>query len=137
MIRDLKKIKIDDFYCQHKIKTRFRDLDAFKHVNNATFLSYLEDARVLFFKRWGVNFKEKSLIVASIKIDYINQLSHPSELTICQKICRIGNKSFDNFSVIFSEGKIVCSATITIVCYDFVSKKTVPVYEEIKKDFNI
>ena len=54
--------KINDFYFQHKIKTRFRDLDAFGHVNNATFLSYLEDARILFFKRWGINFKEKSLI---------------------------------------------------------------------------
>ena len=134
---DLKKIKISDFYFQHKIKTRFRDLDAFKHVNNATFLSYLEDARILFFKRWGINFKEKSLIVASIKIDYINQVTHPSELVICQKISRIGNKSFDNFSVIFSEEKIVCTATITIVCYDFLSKKTVPVYDEIKKDINL
>ncbi len=137
MVRDLKKIKINDFYFQHKIKTRFRDLDAFKHVNNATFLSYLEDARILFFKRWGVNFKEKSLIVASIKIDYINQVTHPSELIICQKICRIGNKSFDNFSVIFCEEKIVCTATITIVCYDFLSKKTVSVYDEIKKDINL
>ena len=134
---DLKKIKINDFYFQHKIKTRFRDLDAFRHVNNATFLSYLEDARILFFKRWDVNFKEKSLIVASIKIDYINQVTHPSELIICQKISRIGNKSFDNFSVIFSEEKIVCAATITIVCYDFLSKKTVPVYDEIKKDINL
>ena len=124
MQRDLKKIKISDFYFQHKIKTRFRDLDAFKHVNNATFLSYLEDARILFFKRWGINFKEKSLIVASIKIDYINQVTHPSELIICQKISRIGNKSFDNFSVIFCEEKIVCTATITIVCYDFLFKKT-------------
>ena len=134
---DLKKIKINDFYFQHKIKTRFRDLDAFKHVNNATFLSYLEDSRILFFKRWGINFKEKSLIVASIKIDYINQVTHPSELIICQKISRIGNKSFDNFSVIFSEEKIVCAATITIVCYDFISKKTVAVYDEIKKDINL
>ena len=42
-------IKLDDFPFQHKIKTRWRDLDAFRHVNNATFLSYIEDARILFF----------------------------------------------------------------------------------------
>ena len=129
--------KINDFYFQHKIKTRFRDLDAFGHVNNATFLSYLEDARILFFKRWGINFKEKSLIVASIKIDYINQLTHPSELTICQKICRLGNKSFDNLSVIFFKEKVICVATITIVCYDFISKKSIPLYKEIKKDYDV
>jgi len=134
---NIEKTKINDFYFKHKIKTRFRDLDAFKHVNNATFLSYLEDARLLFFKRWNINFKEKSLIVASAKIDYISQVSHPSELTICQKINRIGNKSFDNYSVIFCQQKIVCAAIITIVCYDFILKKTIPVYTEIKNDFNL
>ena len=137
MVSSFENIKIDDFYFRHKIKTRFRDLDAFKHVNNATFLSYLEDSRILFFKRWGINFKEKSLIVASAKVDYISQVSHPSELTICQKIIRIGNKSFDNFSVIFCQQKIVCIATITIVCYDFISKKTIPVYTEIINDLNL
>ena len=49
-------IKLEDFPFHHKTKTRWIDLDAFKHVNNATFLSYIEDARVLFFKRWNINF---------------------------------------------------------------------------------
>ena len=100
-------------------------------------MSYFEDARILFFKRWGVNLKEKSLIVASIKVDYISQLIHPSELIICQKITRIGNKSFDNFSLIFCNGKVVCASTTTIVCYDFVAKKTVALYKEIKNDLNV
>ena len=134
---DYNELRISDFKFIHKINTRFRDLDAFKHVNNATFLSYLEDARIVFFKRWNVNHTSRSLIVASIKIDYINQVIHPSELVICQKISRIGDKSFDNFSVIFSKNKVVCISTVTIVCYDFKNKITVPVYPEIKKDFNI
>ena len=44
--------KIQDFKFQHVIKTRYRDLDSFNHVNNATFLSYFEDARILFFNIW-------------------------------------------------------------------------------------
>ena len=134
---DYNELRISGFKFIHKINTRFRDLDAFKHVNNATFLSYLEDARIVFLKRWNVNHTSRSLIVASIKIDYINQVTHPSELVICQKISRIGNKSFDNFSVIFSKNKVVCVSTVTIVCYDFKNKTTLPVYSEIKKDFNI
>ncbi len=50
-------ITLKDFPFNHKLKTRWRDLDAFKHVNNATFLSYIEDARIVFFKRWGINFR--------------------------------------------------------------------------------
>ena len=131
-----KQISLNDFTFMHSIKTRWRDLDAFRHINNATFLTYIEDARILFFKRWNINFKNKSLIVASIKIDYLNQLTHPKNLVICQKISRLGTKSFDNLSVIFAEEKIVCIATITIVCYDFIAKKSLSLYEEIKKDFN-
>ena len=91
---------INDFYFQHKLKTRFRDLDAFKHVNNATFLSYLEDARLLFFKRWSINFQEKSLIVASVKIDYINQVIHPSQDLILERK-NIGELSLIDSSPLF------------------------------------
>ena len=131
-------IKLDDFPFHHTIKTRWRDLDAFRHVNNATFLSYIEDARILFFKRWEINLKEKSLIVASVKIDYINQLKHPSNIIIGQKVSRLGTKSYDIQSAVFEkESKLlICCSTITSVCYDFINKKTVPIYKEIIDDYN-
>ena len=131
-------IKLDDFPFHHSIKTRWRDLDAFRHVNNATFLSYIEDARILFFKRWGINLKEKSLIVASVKIDYINQLKHPSNIIIGQKVSRLGTKSYDIQSTVFEkESKLlICCSTITSVCYDFINKKTIPIYKEIIDDYN-
>jgi len=131
-------ISLDDFPFHHPIKTRWRDLDAFRHVNNATFLSYIEDARICFFKRWGINLKEKSLIVASVKIDYINQLEHPAEIIIGQKVSRIGTKSYDIQSAIFKENnkQLICISTITSVCYDFVNNQTIPVYKEIVDDYN-
>ena len=120
------------------MKTRWRDLDAFRHVNNATFLSYIEDARIMFFKRWGINKQEKSLIVAAIKVDYINQLKHPSNIIIGQKVARLGTRSFDIKSAIFIEGtsELICCSTVTSVCYDFIKEKTIPLYQEIKNDFN-
>ena len=128
-------LKLENFPFYHKIKTRWRDLDAFRHVNNATFLSYIEDARILFFKRWNINLKEKSLIVASVKIDYIKQLDHPSNLVIGQKVSRIGTTSFDIQSAIFVKNKLICFSTITSVCYDFTKQKSVPVYIEIQDDY--
>ena len=82
-------------------------------------------------------FKRKSLIVASVKIDYLNQLHHPSELKIGQKIIRLGRKSFDILSVLFYDENPICVATTAIVCYNFLEKQTVLVFNEIKKDFNI
>ena len=130
-------LKLSDFPFHHELKTRWRDLDAFKHVNNATFLSYIEDARIVFFKRWGINFKEKSLIVAAVKLDYINQLQHPSNIIVGQKVSRVGSKSFDIRSAVFKNNLPICCSTITSVCYDFVNSKTVPVYDKIKADYKI
>ena len=131
-------LKLSDFPFHHELKTRWRDLDAFNHVNNATFLSYIEDARILFFKRWGINLKDKSLIVASVKIDYINQLKHPSNLIIGQKVARLGTKSYDIQSAVFEEKSklLICCSIITSVCYDFINNKTVPLYKEIIDDYN-
>ena len=131
-------LKLSDFTFQHSLKTRWIDLDAFRHVNNATFLSYIEDARILFFKRWGINLEEKSLIVASIKIDYINQLTHPSNIIIGQKISRIGTKSFDIQSAIFTKKseKLICCSIVTSVCFDFLNNNTVHLFPEIINDYN-
>jgi len=128
---------LKDFNFQYNIQTRFRDLDAFNHVNNSVFLSYFEDARKSFFDRWSINLTERSLIVASIKIDYLKQLKHPSNLIVGQKISRLGSKSFDILSILFNNNEQICTATTTIVCYNFLDKKTIPLFEEIKNDFNI
>ena len=133
----MKNYSIEDFYFKHQLNTRFRDIDAFRHVNNAIFLTYFEDARKTFFERWSVNLDEKSLIVASVKIDYHKQLIHPSNLIIGQKICRLGTTSFDVLSVLFCNNTQISSAITTIVCYDFKLNKSVPLFKEVKKDYNI
>jgi len=133
----MKNYNVEDFYFKHQLNTRFRDIDAFKHVNNAVFLTYFEDARKTFFERWNINLEEKSLIVASVKIDYYKQLRHPSKLTVGQKISRLGTTSFDVLSVLFCNNTQISSAITTIVCYDFTQNKSVPLFKEIKQDYSI
>ena len=136
-MKSIYKLKINDFYFTHEIQTRFRDIDAFKHVNNAVFFSYFEDARRSFFERWHINLNEKSLIVASVKIDYIKQITHPSNCIIGQRVSRLGNTSFDILSILFYNEIQICTAITTIVCYNFSENKSVLLFDEIKKDFNI
>ena len=128
---------IKDFYFTHKLQTRFRDIDGFNHVNNAVFLSYFEDARKIFFKRWNVNMSNRSLIVAAVKVDYYYQLKHPSNLVLGQKISRLGQKSFDISALLFCDNKLISSSITTIVCYNFEINKSIPLFSEIKKDYNL
>ena len=84
------------------------------------------------------NMEKKSLIVAAVKIDYVNQLEHPSNIIIGQKVSRIGTKSYDIESAVFKEDNnlLICKSTITSVCYDFINNKTIPIYQEIIDDYH-
>ena len=83
-----KKRTLKDYPLHVKIKTRWRDLDAFGHVNNAVFTTYIETARGTLFERWNLPFNGtgQSLMVAAITINYHQQLKHPEIIVLGQKI---------------------------------------------------
>ena len=133
----MKNIKPSNYSFHHETKTRWKDLDAFQHINNAVFLSYFEDARIALFDRWDLEPNGKSLIVAKVVVNYYKQLLHPSDFIIGQKVSRVGNTSFDIQSTMFNENdEAISDAVITCVCFDFDSQTTQPVYDLIKNDFN-
>ena len=127
---------LEDFPFHHNIQTRWKDMDSFGHINNAVYLTYIEDARTTFSTRWNLKSQNKSIIVASLKIDYLTQIKHPSKLIIGSKIAKIGNSSFDIQSAIFIKGlnKPSALSIVTCVCYDYKKGQSVPVYEEIRND---
>ena len=130
---------ITDFPDHYEFKTRWKDMDLFGHVNNAVFLTYIDDARIMYFKRWNITEKKRSIIVASIKIDYLRQIKHPSKLIIGQKVSRIGNSSFDIQSIIFlnNDREPAANSLVSCVCFDYEQSKSVPVYDEIKSAFEL
>ena len=128
---------LEDFLFHHNIQTRWKDMDSFGHINNAVYLTYIEDARTTLFKRWNLKSQNKSIIVASLKIDYFTQIKHPSKLIIGSKISRIGNSSFDIQSAIFIDGlkKPAALSLVICVCYDYENGQSVTVYDKIRNDF--
>ncbi len=135
-----KPLNLDDFPFQFEIKTRWRDLDAYGHVNNAAFATYVEDARISMFERWNLSLTvgKRSVIAASLKLDFKQQLSHPSEIIVGQQISRLGNSSFDILATIFkkeSPNAPICETLLTCVCFDYENQKSIEVYSEIKEDY--
>ena len=136
----MKNKQLSDYPLHVNLQTRWRDLDAFGHVNNAVFATYIETARGTLFKRWNLPYDGtgQSLIVASITIDYYQQLKHPTDIVVGQKITRIGTSSFDVESSLFNGKdnlKPIATAKVVIVCFDFNQQKSVPVFKQIIKDF--
>ena len=136
-----KNKNLTNFPFHVNIQTRWRDLDAFGHVNNAVFATYIETARGTLFNRWSLPFDGtgKSLIVASMTINYLKQLKHPSNIIVGLKINKVGNTSFNIESYIFNEKDIqnpIATSNVVIVCFDFDNQKPVPVFSQILKDYN-
>ena len=58
--------ELSDYSFQYELQTRWKDMDAYGHVNNAVVLTYIEDARITFFKRWNLFDERRSIIMASV-----------------------------------------------------------------------
>ncbi|OGT58726.1 MAG: thioesterase [Gammaproteobacteria bacterium RIFCSPHIGHO2_12_FULL_63_22] len=74
---------------------RWRDLDAFKHVNNASYLGYIEEARVSWFRSLSSDWSGETAapILAAVTLNYRRPANWPETLIIELIVERIGNKS--------------------------------------------
>ena len=54
------------------IESRWRDMDAFNHVNNASYLGYIEEARVRWFKSLSSDWagETSAPVMASVTVNY-------------------------------------------------------------------
>ncbi len=119
------------------IKVRFSDLDAMGHVNNAAYLSYLEEARLAYYNyvlNIDTNKLEFNAVVARIEIDYLEQIRLGDDVEIYTRTGKIGNKSSDVEHLIVivdnQHRKIAARALTKLVSFDYRKNKTFPVPEK-------
>jgi acyl-CoA thioester hydrolase len=108
----------------------FGDLDAFGHVNNAVYLTYLENARIGYMREvLSIESLEDLLvIVAKVKIDFRSRASLGEVLEIGARVSRIGTKSFDlDHEVRGPDARLVAVASTTLVTFDYRGDTTMPV----------
>ncbi len=138
-----KNLRQNDFDYFTEIQARWRDMDGLRHINHAAYLTYMESARVVYYRnigygdldRWDLEF---STILASMKVDYYHQSTFPNVYKIGHRISRIGGKSFDLLTGIYEDGneEPIVVGTFLIVCFNYKEQKTVPVPEFVRKQFN-
>jgi acyl-CoA thioester hydrolase len=121
----------------HRIEVRFRDCDPLGHVNNAVYLTYLEQAR-LFYWRSLWNFGEvresvPGVIMARAEIDYRLPARYGQHLEVRIDLAAIGRTSFTyDYEILDEEGRTVASARTVQVMYDYRTSKPVPIPPEIR-----
>ncbi len=121
---------MEGFRFVHAQEVTFRDLDVFAHVNNAVYLTYIENARIGYMREvLGVESPEDLLvIVAKVNIDFRSRASLGEVLEIGARVSRIGTKSFDlDHEVRGPDARLVAVASTTLVTFDYRGDTTMPV----------
>ena len=124
------------------LTVRFSDIDMYGIVNNAVTVSYLEYARIEFFKHIGlmggwINPQgEKMPVVADVQCDYLKQIEYDEKLNIFVKVNSVGNSSVDiHYMAKNAQDAVVFTGRGTMVQIDRVSGKGFPWSDKEKSLF--
>jgi acyl-CoA thioester hydrolase len=126
---------IDSFKYKTVIETRFADFDMMGHVNNSVYFTYLEIARVKYWKH-AINWdwKKTGVVIGQAALKYIVPIFLEDQIHVYVRTSRIGRSSFDLEYLIVKkkDGKeVVCSKGMTVcVAFDHQSKQATPIPEK-------
>jgi acyl-CoA thioester hydrolase len=116
-----------------RIPIRWRDVDAYGHVNNAVFLNYLEEARDRLVESL---FGERSwdFVIARVAIDYRSELNQEDrEVVVRCRITGFGTSSVRTAEqVLAADGRLSAESESVIVARDPEVDRSRPLTDEEK-----
>jgi len=117
---------MEGFPFVHRETVRFRDLDGMGHVNNAVFLTYLEQARLAWFGS-DDSFALNDVILARTEIDFRSPLQVGEVVEVGVRPARVGTKSFELEYELRVGERTVAEAKSVLVGYDYERGESIPV----------
>ncbi len=118
------------------LDVRWRDLDAFNHVNNGTYLSYLEEARIRWFAQLGEPWvtAEFAPVIASSTLNYREPVTYPATLEIELFGEKIGTSSVVvGHRIKGVDGRLHCDGNVAIVWIDLASGRPRPLPDGVRR----
>src|SRR5207245_10693698 len=118
------------------LPVQFRDIDVMGHVNNATYLQYMETARIELARSLG-QIREgfcASFIVASARCEFRKPIRDERRITVSVWVSRIGDRSWDlDYSIRGPRGVEFAVGRTTQVAYDYNTRSSVQISGKLKK----
>jgi acyl-CoA thioester hydrolase len=132
-LRRSEPMALTDFRCMTRFRVPFCDVDMLQHVNNASYVVWVETVRCIYFAEVlkeslaGAN----GIILARLELDYEQPLDYREEVAVACRVSRIGRKSFDFESEIWSETRQFRAARVhsAMVAYNYEAKTSIVIPE--------
>ncbi len=107
---------------------QYRDLDVNGHVNQARYLSYLEQARTKYWEEVvGIPHDRTPVAVVRQEIDYEAPITLDQEVTVAQRIVELGRTSFQIDYEIRADGTVAATAEVVLLALDREDHEAVPI----------
>jgi acyl-CoA thioester hydrolase len=123
------------FRFYHPIEVRYGDLDPQGHVNNAKYLTYMEQARIAYIRHlnlWqGGSFLKIGIILADARVTFLAPILFGQDVRVGVRITRLGNKSMTMEYEIedHQSSQLQATGSSVLVAYDYETEKTIPIPE--------
>ena len=128
-----------DFRFFYPIEVRYGDLDPQGHVNNACYLTYMEQARIAYIQTLGLwpggTFLDIGIILAEAQVAFNSPILYGQKLRVGVRVSRLGNKSLtmDYLLEDAENGKRLASGSSVLVTYDYRGARSLPIPEDWRK----
>lgn len=108
------------------VEVRYTDIDTYGHVNNATYATYFEEARIDYLND-VVDASEALLsggesgtgiVIANLEVDFVQPVRISDSVTVAVRIPRLGEKSFPFEYEVRTENGVAATGETTVVTYD-------------------
>ena len=115
---------------------RWSDLDAFNHVNNARYLTFLEQARIEWFESIGEPWVTEDFapVVASATLNFKRPIEYPTNVFVELFTEKLGNSSVViGHRIVADDGTVHCDGSVVAVWVDRASGKPTPLLPAVRR----
>jgi len=120
-----------------ELPVQFRDIDVMGHVNHATYLQYMETARVELARSLGQvteGFRSR-FILASARCEFKKPITDERRITVTVWVSRIGDRSWDlDYSIHGPRRAEYAIGRTTQVAYNYKTRSAVQISRKLKRD---
>lgn len=130
-----------EFKLSLELRIDWGDLDMYEHVNNVSYMRYLQSGRVNLWEASGIyDFYQdtnQGTMLVSTKCDFKNPLFYPGKAIVKTAVDHIGTKSFGiKHHVLNEEGVLCAEGRDVVVCFDFDKNQTFEIPPWLREKLN-
>jgi acyl-CoA thioester hydrolase len=127
---------MEEFRFYQPIAVRYGDVDAHRHVNNASYFTYMEFARIEYIKHiglWdGFEFDDIGMILLETTCTFKEPIRYGQKIRVGVKTVKLGTKSMEILNSVedVETGTQAATGRSILVAYDYVNGESIAIPDQ-------